>query len=153
MTRPRLVAALLLVLALLVGVVVGIALDRTVLLRGPFGGKGWRMAFTGPSPAFRERMLRELGLTPEQRVRVDSVIDRSHREFCAVHDDIRPRLDSVVARTRRGIDSVLTPEQRVKAEKLKARVLKFKHKRGMPGRPGFLGPDCPGATPGRALGE
>lgn len=153
MTRPRLVAALLLVLALLVGVVVGIALDRTVLLRGPFGGRGWRMAFAGPSPAFRERMVRELGLSPEQRVRVDSVIDRSHREFCAVHEGVRPRLDSIVARTRLGLDSVLTPEQRVKAEKLKARVLKFKHRRNMLGRPGFPGPDCAGPTPGRAPGE
>jgi hypothetical protein len=70
------------------------------------------------------------------------VIERSHREFCAVQSDIRPRLDSVLARTRRGLDSVLTPEQRVKAEKFKTRVEKFKHRRGMAGRPGLMGSDC-----------
>jgi Spy/CpxP family protein refolding chaperone len=142
MTTPRLVAALLLLLALLGGIVVGVAVDRTLLLRGPFGGPGWRMAGGRHSPAFRERMARELDLSPEQRVRVDSVIDRSHRDLCAVQDEIRPRLDSVLARTRRELDAVLTPEQRVKAEKLKDRVHKFKERRGMPGRRGLLGPDC-----------
>jgi hypothetical protein len=142
MTRPRILAALLLLLALLGGIVLGVALDRTLLLRGPFAGRGWRMAIAGPSPAFRERIVRELGLSPEQRVRVDSVIDRSHREFCAVQADIRPRLDSVLARTRRELAAVLTPEQLAKADKFKTRIEKFRHRGGILGRPGGRGPDC-----------
>lgn len=58
-------------------------------------------------------------LSPDQRVRVDSILDRSHREICAVKGEVQPRLDSLFTRMRRDMDLVLTPEQRNKAEKFR----------------------------------
>jgi hypothetical protein len=142
MTHSRIVAALLLLVASLGGIMVGVALDRMVLLRSPFEAPGWGLAISGPLPPFRERIAHELDLSPEQRVRVDSVLERSHREFCAIQADIRPRVESVLVRTRRELEAVLTPEQRAQADKLKTRIHKFKEGRGMPGRLGGLREGC-----------
>jgi hypothetical protein len=75
-------------------------------------------------------------------VRVDSVLERSHREFCAIQADILPRVDSVLARTRRELEAVLTPEQRAEADELKTRIHKFQVKGGMPGPLGGLREGC-----------
>lgn len=118
--RGPLLAGLLLLLAVFVGVVVGVALDRRVLLPRAFGGPGGHHGrFGRPPVAFLDRIARELELTPDQRLRVDSILDRSTREICAVKGEVQPRLDSLFTRMRRELESVLTPDQRAKAEKFK----------------------------------
>lgn len=135
--RGPLLAALLLLLAALVGVMVGVALDRRVLLPHAFGGPGdLHGRFGRPPAAFLDRIARELELSPDQRVRVDSILDRSSREICSVKGEVQPRLDSLFNRMRRQLDSVLTPDQRVKAEK-------FRRKHHPPDGRGPGGPeDC-----------
>jgi Spy/CpxP family protein refolding chaperone len=144
--REALRAALVLLLALLVGGVAGIALDRLLLLPHLFmGGPGWH---EGPprggggrprhDRGFRDRFAREVGLTPEQQTRIDSIMDREGRELRAIRSKSQPELDSIVTRTRRQLDSVLTPEQRTKAETLRKR---YPPPRGGPGGPG--GPEGP----------
>src|SRR6185312_15882327 len=138
-----LMAVLVLLLVAIVGGFVGVALDRLVLL--PHTGFGHRHGPGGPprDREFRARFARELGLSPEQQTRIDSIMDRKGRELRAVRGQVQPTLDSIIARTRRSIDSVLTPEQRTKAEEFRR-----KHPRPPGPPPGMFGPGPPpdGAT-------
>ena len=128
MTSPKLtgtplIAGLVLVLAALSGGIAGVAVDRLLLLPHMFHGwQGDRHDGRGPPPDdFRRRMGRELGLAPDQQTRVDSIMERQMRGVREVRATVQPQLDSIVARTRRELDSVLTPDQRKKAEEFRKR--------------------------------
>lgn len=140
--RGPLLAVLVLLLAGFAGGVAGIAMDRLVLLPRMFGGPGFhRHGPGGPPPRdreFRERFAREVGLSPEQQIRIDSIMDRQGRELRAVRSKVQPQLDSIITRTRRELDSVLTPEQRKKAEEIRKR-----HPRPPGPPPGEFGPGPP----------
>jgi Spy/CpxP family protein refolding chaperone len=121
--RPGM-AALVLVVALVAGLMIGVMIDRTVLLPRMHGHFGYdRHGPHGPprDREFRERFARELELTPEQQIRIDSIMDRQGLELRAVRGQVQPQLDSIITRTRRSLDSVLTPEQRKKAEAIRKR--------------------------------
>jgi Spy/CpxP family protein refolding chaperone len=132
MTDPRpapkphggpLLAVLVLVIAVLAGGIAGVALDRLFLLP-PMGrdhGPGGPHGRPPRDRDFRDRFAREVGLTPEQQVRIDSIMDRQGRELRGVRGQVQPQLDSIISRTRRAFDSVLTPEQREKAEAIRKR--------------------------------
>jgi Spy/CpxP family protein refolding chaperone len=132
MTDPRpapvphggpLLAVLVLVIAVLAGGIAGVAVDRLLLLptMGPDHGRGGPHGRPPRDRDFRDRFAREVGLTPEQQIRIDSIMDRQGRELRAVRGQVQPQLDSIVGRTRRAFDSVLTPEQRKKAEAVRKR--------------------------------
>lgn len=135
-TRLLAVGVLLIVLA--AGLIGGIALDRTVLRtrmsdRGEYRG---RQAPRRPS----DMLGAELKLSEDQRVRIDTVIERQMRGFREVRKSTQPAIDSLMAQTRRGIDSILTPEQRVQLDAARAkREAEFKKRfpngapRGGPG--------------------
>jgi Spy/CpxP family protein refolding chaperone len=132
-----LVAALVMIVAVLAGIIVGVAADRT-LLSQPHRGFGHDPRGPHGPPRdreFRERFAREVGLTPEQQTRVDSLMDRQGRELRMVRRQVQPQLDSIITQTRRALDSVLTPEQRKKAEAIRRRH-----------------PPPPGPPPGEFLG-
>jgi len=123
-----LLAVLVVVIAVLVGAVAGVAMDRLVLLphshRHEWPGGGGPGRWLGGPPRdreFRQRFARELGLSPEQKIRIDSIMDRQGRELRAVRKQVQPKLDSVVTRTRAALDSVLTAQQREKAEAIRRR--------------------------------
>lgn len=137
-------AALVLLLAVFAGGVGGVLLDRLVLLPEMGRGSGFRQGLGGHSPRhreFRNRFARELGLSAEQQKRIDSIMDRQGRELRAVRGRVQPDVDTIIRRTRRALDSVLTPEQREKAAELRRR-----HPRP-PGPPPGRGPDGPGEPP------
>ena len=119
-----LLAVLVLVIAVLAGGIAGVAADRLLLLprmdRGAWHGPG-RGHGAPRDREFRDRFARELGLTPEQQIRVDSIMDRQGRELRAVRGQVQPQLDSIISRTRQALDSVLTPGQRKKAEAIRKR--------------------------------
>jgi len=122
--RGPLTAALVLALATLVGALAGIAVDRLVLLPRMFHRPGLEQGMRHQPPRdreFRNRFAREVGLTPEQKTRIDSIMDRQGRELRAVRGQVQPQLDSIIQRTRRDLDAVLTPEQRVKAAEIRRR--------------------------------
>ena len=144
--RPRefWLAALVLLLAVFAGGVGGVLLDRLVLLPELGRGSGFRQGPGGHSPShreFRNRFARELGLSAEQQKQIDSIMDRQVRELRAVRGRVQPDVDTIVRRTRRALDSVLTPEQREKAAELRRR-----HPRRPGPSPGG-GPDGPGEPP------
>jgi Spy/CpxP family protein refolding chaperone len=81
-------------------------------------------------------MSREIGLSPDQQRRVDLLMDRQITEVRGLRAEIQPRLDSVVAQTRREIESILTPEQREKARAMARRGFD-RHGDRPPGPPPF----------------
>ncbi len=135
-------AGLVILLAAISGGIAGVAVDRLVLLPHLFRGPGERHEHRGPpGDDFRRRFGREIGLTPEQQARVDSIMDREMRGVHEVRAAVQPRLDSIVARTRKELDAVLTPEQREKAEAMRKR-------HPPPSGPPGAGPDRPFAPGG-----
>ena len=57
-----------------------------------------------------------LGLTPEQRIQLDSVLDKRHRDMTAAWEPVRPALDSIRDRARDEIRDMLSAEQRAAFE-------------------------------------
>jgi hypothetical protein len=43
-------------------------------------------------------MARTLGLSDSQRVRIDSLLEHQLQELRAIRQEVRPRLDSIIAR-------------------------------------------------------
>lgn len=125
--RPsvRMIALLVLLLVAIAGGLAGVALDRfcfgSRLAHGPRGPGVPGQAAPRRDREFRNRFADEVGLTPDQQIRIDSIMDREGKELRAVRAQIQPRLDSIITRTRHKLDSVLTPEQRQKAETIRKR--------------------------------
>jgi Spy/CpxP family protein refolding chaperone len=126
--NARLVAGLVVVLALITGILVGVAADRRMLMHwhhgggmSPFGGSmRGPHGHGGPSDAMRQRFASELGLTPRQVAQVDSIMSRRMAERRALEDSVAPRMRSLLDSTRADIEQVLTPEQRQKFESWRA---------------------------------
>lgn len=131
--RPRALATLVVVVALLTGIVAGMAADRRLVMHyhggpfgghsgrgphGPWGGDGGR---SGPTDRMRQRFETELGLTPAQMTQVDSIMGRSMAERHAIEDSVRPRMRAILDSTRSQIESILTPDQRQKFEAWRSR--------------------------------
>jgi Spy/CpxP family protein refolding chaperone len=137
--RGPLLAVLVLVLAAFVGGVAGVALDRRVLLPRLIEHRPWQRGMRPHRDReFRDRFTRELGLSAEQQVRVDSIMDRQGRELRAIRSRVQPQLDSVIRRTRQQLDSVLTPEQRSQAAAIRRRMPRHGPPPEPPGRAGDL---------------
>lgn len=123
MSRGRWIAALVLLLVGLAGVLAGVALDRTVLLPRAFerrsAGAGMpRREMPRRQDEFRARFADALNLTSEQRVVIDSLMDHQLHELRRLRGESQPRVESVIRQTRRAMDSVLTPDQRERMKEL-----------------------------------
>jgi Spy/CpxP family protein refolding chaperone len=131
LNRPRAVAAVLIALALLVGVLGGMTLDRWVLHRAAWvhdwHSGDWRLrpADRPAAGRFRSRYVRqlaeELKLTPEQRARVDTLLQRQQERSRAVMQEMAPRLRAITAETESGLQAILTPEQWQRFQELRRR--------------------------------
>lgn len=144
--RARLQAAMVLVTVSLASLLAGAALDRWYLheRRGPPRRSAPPGEGRMPREARRsvsEVMARDLALTDAQRAQVDSIIRLQSAEMRAIMEEGRPRVDSVLLRTRAAIARVLTDDQRARFDSLvKARERDapwMRRRRGSPGgRPG-----------------
>ena len=95
----------------------------TLALGGALGAAGLRWA-TGTGNCERrdrangrsyvERLDRELGLTPEQRTRVEAILERQREAMAALWRDVKPRAEEIRRTTRQEIEALLTPEQRTR---------------------------------------
>lgn len=90
--------------AVLVGGVLGFSADRVL---GRDGAKHW---------AGRTRMYDDLALLPEQRARMDSLLDDRNCQINAVMKPVRPQLDSIKDVAHQQMLQILTPEQQSKLE-------------------------------------
>lgn len=135
--RSRVMAVLTVLAVLMAGVAIGVALDRRLLHRRSDGRSG-RSGRDGPfgmmsapvDTASRNRMRAriikritgDLALTTVQAHAVDSIFARRELQLDALRARVAPQLDSLRDEMRAAIDSVLTPEQRVKFAEQRKRM-------------------------------
>lgn len=128
----RWVAALVLAGTVVASIVAGIAIDR--LLLRPAAGRTvladtsfhpLSSALRSPTPNERRRirsqLSRELGLTPAQDSAFDAIMMQRAGEFSALREEIRPRVERLVADVRSDMEQVLTPRQRERFRELEMR--------------------------------
>jgi hypothetical protein len=68
-----------------------------------------------------DRLARDLDLTPEQRVRVDSIVTRRMAQRRALMAPVRDRMRQLFDSTRTDVDAVLTPAQRARLDSIRTR--------------------------------
>jgi Spy/CpxP family protein refolding chaperone len=112
MQRSKWLALLFILGAFVAGAAVGVAGDR-VLEHGRPPRRGL------------DRMARELDLTPAQRASFDTILENRRKQMRERFAPIRPQMDSLTALDQLSRDStheklrrVLTPEQRVKFDRM-----------------------------------
>ena len=134
--RSRAMAVLTIVAMLGIGVALGVAVERTILHRrtdqwrgGREGGDG-RGGSGGPFGMMTEpldtisrnrmrariiaRITDDLSLTPAQATAIDAIFVRRELQLDSLRARVGPQLDTLRNHMRASMDSVLTPEQRVK---------------------------------------
>jgi len=146
-TRARLTTAFVLLLVLASGVVLGMALDRQLEARGVRGEESWRPqgrsggegrargfdSWGGDSlrdsaqsrdPAQRRPslMVEQVGLSDEQREKVDSIIQYYRGQMRTLHTEFNEsyttHFNEITQKTRDEIKAILTVEQQVAYDSL-----------------------------------
>jgi len=147
----RLLAAGVLAVVALAGVIGGVALDRTVLRQHGWDGRaGPVRGERRDAPRRPSAMLgADLKLTEVQAGRIDTLIERQMRGFRDIRQSTQPAIDSLMAQTRRSMDSILTPVQRTMLDSARARREAEFKKRFPNGAPPRGGPGDWGRGPMR----
>ena len=108
--------ALGVVLVAAAGVASGVVLERRVLSHHgerEHGRPGERRDGSARHP-MHERFGRDLGLTPAQAAKIDSIFASHRPAIDSARAASEPKIRAIIDQTRREIDSVLTPMQRAK---------------------------------------
>jgi hypothetical protein len=116
-TAPRALATLILVICFVVGVIVGGALDRLLLLRQ--GRLTPRAAAGFVSHHVVDRLDRELKLSAAQRQQIEVILQRRHERVTAIWATVRPQVHAEVNATSAEISAILTADQKVKFAKMR----------------------------------
>ena len=127
-TRTRLATILILFLILATGAVLGIALDRRIEARSPSASEASPQdeAEGEESPRRRSLIVEQVGLSPEQKAKVDSIVAHYRQEMRDLQDELQaelqqaytPRYRGLLEETREEIKGVLTPDQRMEYDSL-----------------------------------
>ena len=119
---PRLMAVAVLLVVALAGIVGGVALERSVLRPQRWAERAARPRTERRAPRRPSAMLpAELKLTADQAARIDTLIDRQMQGFREIRKSTQPAIDSLMAQTKRSIDSILTADQRARLDSSRAR--------------------------------
>jgi len=120
MQRPKSLALLFLIGAMLTGGALGFTADRVLV------GDGL-CARTGSRQGTRDRFAKDLGLSGEQRAAVEMVLDERHRQLGAIMDPVRPQLEAAKDSSRQQIRRLLTPEQLLKFDSMQREMMSQRH--------------------------
>jgi Spy/CpxP family protein refolding chaperone len=108
-------------LALLVvvgaGIAIGIAIDRLIVFQHYRAAWTMEPPSSGTRAGVARQLARDLDLSPQQQVQVDSIIARQMTAYDSLRRAYQPRVRALMVATRAAIDSILTPTQR---ERLRA---------------------------------
>lgn len=122
-TKPaqtRFLAFGVVIIAFVAGVFIGVAGDRMKLMHdgrlGPPRG-GERM-----TKFIVQRLTHELDLNSSQQSQVEHILEVHRARMRTIWGSVRPRIHQEMDGANREIESVLTPEQKQKFEKLKMRM-------------------------------
>jgi len=120
--RRRLWTVLFALIIFICGVLVGGGLSFKIV------AVGYKRAFQEPdvlADKITRRMERRLDLNSEQVKQVREILLERQKAFRGLYREFRPRLDSLIEKTRRDLGQVLTPEQAQKLDKSFARTQRF----------------------------
>ena len=120
----RVVIVAILAAHLLAGFAAGVALDRFVLhhRHGPFAGMGPGRGGPPEDPAARaamqkhmaDRISSDLDLTAAQRAQIETMLPRHLAAFDSLRKEMGTRLQGLLDSSSAEVETILTPEQRVK---------------------------------------
>lgn len=140
--RLHLWTALVLVAVFAAGVATGVGVLRA-FCPPLHGGRPGRPPGPGGMPPF----VAELGLTPDQQGRVQSIVDGHRAEIEAAVRETFPRVRAIQDRVDAEIRAVLTPEQAARFDALRARRPPGPGPGGPPPMPGMDGRPPPPPPP------
>ena len=117
-SRSKVIAAIVVVVAFLAGIVIGVAGDRVWRFRH---GMGRGHAPHMMSALILRRLDHELDLTPQQHNAVKQILDAREQRVNALMANVRPQIRQQIDAANAEIEKVLTPEQRVKFQQMRIR--------------------------------
>lgn len=91
----------------------------------------------------RNRLQRELDLTPEQMAKISPIIDKTAAQLEQIRQETGQRVRGIISEAHREMATNLTDAQRAKLEQLKTR---FRHGHEHRGRPDRWHPPDSGST-------
>lgn len=128
--RASWLALIVLVVTFLAGAFSGAAFERSLSARGSADARLVRVSKPGGADHdHRDRLFAALDVTPEQRVALDSIMDRREAQIHAFWERHGPGLRALMDSTRAEIRTVLTEEQAAEFERLMKERKRRKGKR------------------------
>lgn len=113
-SRSKLIAAVVVIVVFLAGIVIGVAGDRFWRVRHPGPRRNPQMV----TAAILRRLDRELDLTPQQEAAVKQILTAREQRITALMATIRPQIRQQIDAANAEIEKVLTPEQRAKFQQM-----------------------------------
>ena len=80
------------------------------------------MGIHGRHGRVRERLYKDLQVTPEQKTRLDAIFAEGHQKLDQVYSEMKAKVEDVHSSTRMQIRQVLTPEQQSTFDKFSAKM-------------------------------
>jgi Spy/CpxP family protein refolding chaperone len=105
---------LLLLTAVVVLVLGGFAIAFAEIDAGPAGYPGWHGHTFG-----LEHIAKALNLTPEQRAKVQPIVDQTRSQIIAIHREAMQKTHAVIDQAMSQVRPLLIPEQQKKLDGLK----------------------------------
>ena len=101
-----------------------------------------RMAPDSMAQHMKERMRKELKLTPDKMQKISPIIDRTASQLQKARDQTMQSVHGIFSQSHREMEPLLTPEQRVKLEQMEERHRRLLHRHGFvpPGPPPPISP-------------
>ena len=116
------------------GMIVGVTGDRVYLIRTrqyfPSRAAGRSM-----TKHLADRLDRELHFDPQQRTRVESILERRRQSIDTIWSSVRPQVETEINAANAEIDKVLNDEQRAKFKSLQMRIHSRPHRGELPPGP------------------
>lgn len=84
----------------------------------------WEQGLSGIKPRVMRHLIRELGLSEEQRREAERIVGRAELELLQLRMAQQPRVEEIVNRTADALKTSLTPEQRTKLDDLYGKLRK-----------------------------
>jgi Spy/CpxP family protein refolding chaperone len=148
--RTRLLGAALLGVVFVAGTLVGAAADR--VLHAGESVSAERADWDCRPRRGHHTLFDQLDLQPEQRARVDSIMEESNRRVRAFWAEEGAAVRAMVDSTRAEIRGVLTPEQAAAYDRLREEAAEKRGRRARNEVSGPHGPPLPEPIGGRAEG-
>lgn len=129
--RTRLVTALVLAAVFCAGLLLGVAVDRSVAAAPAVAETP---ADSNAAPARRVPMYEQVGPDEAQKILIDSIVGEYRTAMKSLHAEFRaaynPRYQALVDSTRSSIKAVFTPEQAHAYDSLVANFERMRAERG-----------------------